>query len=159
MSTHESKTAAKARATASTAKAAAATVIDTAKDQIARVAEQHFKAADDVAAYGKSNVDALIQAGSIFFRGMEELTKSVVGLTQSHVETSMTAAKAFLSAKTLTELTDLQNAYAKTAFDSAVSEATRLSELAIRITNEAIEPLNARVTATMEHLGKPMMAA
>ena len=44
----------------------------------------------------------------------------------------MTAAKAFLSAKTLTEFTDLQNAYSKTAFDKAMAEATHLSELAIR---------------------------
>ena len=34
-----------------------------------------------------------------------------------------------------------------------------LSELAIKITNEAIEPISARVTATMEHMSKPNFAA
>jgi phasin family protein len=150
MSTVQTKPAGKARATASVIKA---------KDSIAHATERQFKAADDIAALGKSNVDALIQAGTSFYRGWEELTRSVVGLTQSQVETSMSAAKALLGAKTLTDFTDLQNAYTKTAFDNAVSEASRLSELAIRIANETVEPLSARLTATIEHLSKPALAA
>jgi len=136
----------------------AASVIETTQDQFAKAAESQFKAADEVAAFGKSNVEAFIQAGTIFFHGFEELARTVVGLTTAHVESSMTTAKALISAKTLTEVTDLQNAYTKSTFDHAVTEATHLSELAIKITNEAIEPLSARVTATMEHISKPVFA-
>jgi phasin family protein len=139
--------------------AATISVVDTAKDQFAKAAESQFKAADEVAAFGKSNLDAFIQAGSIFFHGFEELTRSFVGMTQAQVETGMSAAKAMIGAKTLTEFTDLQNSFTKTAFDSAVSEATHISELAIKIANEAIEPISARVTATMEHMSKPSFAA
>ena len=70
----------------------------------------------------------------------------------------MSTAKSLIAAKTVTELTDLQNAYAKSTFDHAVAEATHLSELAIKITNEAIEPLSARVTATIEQISKPVFA-
>lgn len=136
----------------------AATVIETTQDQFAKAAETQFKAADEVAAFGKSNVEAFIQAGTIFFHGFEELARTVVGLTTAHVESSMTTAKALITCKTLTEVTDLQNAYTKSTFDHAVSEATHLSELAIKITNEAIEPISARVTATMEHISKPVFA-
>ncbi len=86
---------------------------------------------------------------------MEELTRSLMGITQSQVETSLSTAKALISAKTLTEFTTLQNAYAKSAFDNVVTEATQLSEIAIRVANEAIEPLTARVTAAIEHASKP----
>ncbi len=146
-------------ASARTTKAAAETVADTAKEHFARAAETQFKAADEVAAFGKSNVEALIQAGSVFFHGMEELTRSMFGMTQSHVETSLSAAKSLIAAKTLTEFTDLQNAFSKTAFDNAVSDATKISELAIKITNEAIEPISQRVTATFEHISKPVFAS
>jgi phasin family protein len=155
MSTDEGKTAEKARAASRTAKATS--VVETAKDQFAKAAETQFKAADDVAAFGKSNVEAVIQSGSIFFHGLEELTKTLVSLTQSQVESSMSVAKSLIAAKTLTEFTDLQNSYAKSAFDNAVSEATRLSELAIKITNESIEPISARVTAAIEQMSKPVM--
>ena len=152
MTTVKSKTAEKVQT-------ATVSVVDAAKDQFAKAAESQFKAADEVAAFGKSNVDAFIQAGSIFFHGFEELTRSFVGMTQAQVETGMSAAKAMIGAKTLTELTDLQNSFTKTAFDSAVSEATHISELAIKIANETIEPISARVTATMEHMSKPSFAA
>ena len=144
--------------TSKTTKGSVTSVVDVAKDQFAKAAETQLKAADEIAAFGKSNVDAFIQAGTIFFHGFEELAKTFVGLTQSQVESGMTTAKALISAKTLTEFTDLQNAYAKSTFDHAVSEATHISELAIKITNEAIEPIGARVTATIEHMSKPTFA-
>ena len=147
-------TTAKAKVAGSTA-----SVIETTQDQFAKAAETQFKAADEIAAFGKSNVDAFIQAGTIFFHGFEEIARAMVGITQAQVEASMTTAKSLIAAKTVTELTDLQNAYAKSTFDHAVSEATHLSELAIKITNEAIEPLSARVTATIEQMSKPVFAA
>jgi phasin family protein len=134
-------------------------VIETTQDQFAKAAETQLKAADEIAAFGKSNVDAFIQAGTIFFHGFEEIARAMVGITQAQVEASMTTAKSLITAKTVTELTDLQNAYAKSTFDHAVAEATHLSELAIKITNEAIEPLSARVTATIEHMSKPVFTA
>ncbi len=154
MTTEDIKTTEKVRANTRAAKVVVENAVDTAKDHFAKAAETQFKAADEVAAFGKSNVEAFIKAGSIFFHGVEELTRSMVGLTQYNVESGMTAAKALITAKTLTEFTDLQNAFAKTTFDKAVSETTHLSELAIRITTDAIEPISARVTATIEQISK-----
>ncbi len=122
MTTEKSKTTEKVRV-------ATISVVDSAKDQFTKAAESQLKTADEVAAFGKSNVEAFIQAGSIFFHGFEELTRSFVGIAQSQVETGMSAAKAMIGAKTLTELTDMQNSFTKTAFDAAVSEATHISEL------------------------------
>jgi phasin family protein len=156
MTIEEAKLTEKVKTAARATKAAAETTVDTAKDQFARAAETQFKAADEAAALGKSNAEAFIQAGSIFFHGMEELTRSVFGMTQFQVETSLSAAKSLIAAKTLTEFTDLQNAYSKTVFDNAMADATKISELALKITNQAIEPISQRVTATFEHIAKPV---
>jgi phasin family protein len=137
---------------------AASSVVEATKDQLAKAAETQFKAVDEATAFGKSNAEAFIQAGTIFFHGFEELARTVVGMTQAQVETSMSTAKALIGAKTLTELTDLQNAYAKSTFDHVVSEATHLSEIAIKVTNDAMEPIGARVTAAIEHMSKPTFA-
>lgn len=154
MTTDDVKTADKVRA-ARTAKPAA-TGIETAKEQFAKVAETQFKAVDEVAAFSKSTMDAFLQSGSIFFHGLEAMARTIVGATQAQVETSMSVAKSLITAKTLAELTDLQNSYAKSTFDTAVNDATKISELAIKVTTEALEPINARVTATIEQLSKPM---
>ena len=144
--------------TTKTTKASAASVVDVAKDQFAKAAETQFKAADEVAAFGKSNMDAFVQAGTIFFHGFEELAKTFVGLTQAQVEIRYDHGEGLDQCQDLTEFTDLQNAYTKSTFDHVVSEATHISELAIKITNEAIEPISARVTATIEHMAKPAFA-
>ena len=114
-------------------------IVETAKAQFAKAAETQFKTANDVAALGKSNVEAMIQAGSIFFRGFEEITRSMVGLTQANLEANITTAKALMGVKTLTDITDLQSGYAKSSFDHAVTEATKLLQNGdFGITNEAV---------------------
>jgi phasin family protein len=144
--------------TAPAAIAQVATTVETSKDQVKKMTETQFKAADEMAAFGKANIEAFLHAGSVFFHGVEQLTRSMVGISQAHMESGLSTAKALISAKTLTEFTELQNAYAKSSFDSALSEATQLSEIAIRMTNEALEPLSARISATIEHVSKPTFA-
>ena len=39
-----------------------------------------------------------------------------------------------------------------------LAETSRLQELTTKVTNEALAPLNARVTATVETLSKPIAA-
>ena len=163
MSIEETQAVEKVRAAVRTTKAAAETAVNTAvntaQEQLSRATDTGMKTADDLASFGKSNVEAFVQAGSILFHGMEELSRSMFGITQAHVETSLSVAKSLLAAKTLTEFTDLQNAYSKTAFDNAVSDATKISEIALKITNEAIEPIAQRVTATIEQISKPVFSA
>ena len=159
MGADDTKPAEKVRATTRTARIASATVVEQAKARLESVSETQIKAADEFAAIGKSNVEAIIQAGTSLFRGAEELTRGLVGLSQSQFEAGISAAKAMLGAKTLSELAELQNQYSKSAFDQVVAESTRLSELAVKVTNEALEPIQARLNATVEQFTKPLVAA
>ena len=42
-----------------------------------------FKGYDEIAAFGKANIDALLQANSVFTKGVEELSKEFISLTQA----------------------------------------------------------------------------
>jgi len=162
MSTVEAKTTEKTRSAArksTTGARAPKAAPGKAPEPPAHVAARQIRAADDAAAFGKSNIDALVLAGTSFYRGWEEMARSVVGLTQNQVEAGVSAAKALLGAKTLGDVTQLQNAYTRTAFDNAVTEASRLSEIAIRIANETVEPLSVRMTAAIEQISRPTLAA
>jgi len=68
-------------------------------------------------------------------------------------------AKALLAAKTLREAADLQNDWAKASFDKLVAEGTKVSELSVKVANEAFQPLNARMNVAVEKLFKPVTAA
>jgi len=133
-------------------------VVTYTKEQVEKMGKQVFQAYDDLNGFHKENVDAMIQSGNILAKGLETLSKAMVAYTQSQVEQSVAATKAMMGVKTLRELVDLQTEFARTSFDTMIAEATKVSELSVKVANEAIEPLSARVNATVEKLSKPIAA-
>ena len=74
------------------------------------------------------------------------------------MEASAQAAKALLAARTLREAVDVQTDFAKSSFDKLVAESTKLSEISVKVANEAAEPISARVNAAIEKILKPVAA-
>ena len=121
-----------------------------AKEQFEKTAAQLLKSYEDLQATGKANVEALIASSTIAAKGAEDLGREVVAYGQSALDKSITTGKALLAAKTLQEVVELQNDFLKSSFDAMLAETSRLQELTTKVTNEALAPLNARVTATVE---------
>ncbi|WP_189046016.1 phasin family protein [Aliidongia dinghuensis] len=116
---------------------------------------QTFKGYEDFAAFGKANLDAFVQANTLFAKGIEELSKEVVSLTQSSLESSAAATKAIFAAKTLKDVVELQADFAKTSFEKLVANSTKLGELTVKLATDSAAPLGARVTAAAEKALKP----
>ncbi|MBL8807820.1 MAG: TIGR01841 family phasin [Rhodospirillales bacterium] len=130
-----------------------------AKEQADKVQAQSAKAFEDMAKFSKDNLDAVVSASTVYAKGFETFGKAFYALSQETVEASATVAKALLGAKTLKEAVDLQTDFAKTTFDKFVAESTKLSEMSIKVANEALEPINARVNVAVEKMLKPAVAA
>jgi phasin family protein len=113
-----------------------------------------FKGYEDVVQFGKDNLDAFVKSSTIVAKGWQDLSKSVFGLAQESVEDAVAASKALLGAKTIKELIDVQSGLAKTSFDKMVAESSRLSEVGVKLAEQAIAPINTRVTAAVEKLVK-----
>lgn len=134
-------------------------VVVAAKEQVEKANAQLLKGYEEYAAFGKQNVDAFVQSGSIVAKGMEEMSKAVFAFTQASLEAGVATGKAMLAVKTLRELVDLQAGFAKSSLDGFVAEGTKLSEMGVKVANQALEPINARVHAAVEKLAKPAAAA
>lgn len=129
------------------------------QEQVEKASAQVLKGYDELTALTKQNVDAFVKSGTVVAKGAEEAGKQVAAFTQSSLEKSVSNAKAMLAVKTIQELVELQNAYAKASIDALVSESTKMQELTVKIANEALAPLSARVNATVEVLSKKPVAA
>jgi len=116
---------------------------------------QTFKGYEDFAAFGKANLEAFVQANTLFAKGVEELSKEVVSLAQSSLETSTAATKAIFAAKTLKDVIELQADFAKTSFEKLVANSTKLGELTVKLATDSAAPIGARVTAASEKALKP----
>jgi len=130
-----------------------------AKEQVEKAQAQGTKALEDVTKFSKENLDALVSASTVYAKGFETFGKAWYAFSQETVEASAAVAKQLLGVKTLKEAVDLQTDFAKTTFDKFVAEGTKLSEMSIKVANEALEPINARVNVAVEKLLKPAVAA
>lgn len=141
------------KAVASTRDNVEKTVVAT-REQVEKASVATLKGYDDFASISKQNVDAFIKASNIFAKGFEDLSRSCMGYAQSAADKQAEAAKAMMSAKSVTEFMELQSDLARSSFDTVIAETTKLSEMTIKLANETLEPISAQANATFERLVK-----
>ena len=154
--TTQSKSKAASKTAGAAVKATAETyeqVVETTKAQVEKASEAAVRGYDDFASLQKDGVDALIKASEIWAKGAEDLGKAYFAIANEAVESNSAAAKSLLSAKSLKEVVDLQGELARTSFDKSLSEGVRLSELSLKVANEAFQPIQDQFTAAVEKTG------
>lgn len=128
------------------------------KDQFEKAGGTMFKGFDDVAAFGKDNVEAVVTAGNIATKGWQDLGAAWFAFAKGAVDTNVAVMQAMMSVKSPQDLVNIQSSYAKSTFDSFVAEGSKFSEMGVKVTNDAMAPINARVNATVEKFSKPLAA-
>jgi len=105
---------------------------------------------DQFLGYGKDTVEAYMKSANATGKGVETLHNELYAFSKQSVEDSIAATKALLGTKSVHEAFELQSDFAKSAFDSYVSQVTKLGEIFSATAKEAIEPLQGRVQAWVE---------
>lgn len=140
------------------AKASYEQAMQMTKDNVEKASQNFFKGYGELAVVGKENLEAFVQSSTVMVKGAETFGKEWMGFAQAAVEQNVAAIQSLVAAKTLKEVVELQNDWAKKAFDSAVAESARLSEMGVKTANDAFEPIKARVNVSVEKLFKPAAA-
>ena len=128
------------------------------KEQFEKMNTNAFKVYEEISKFSKDNIEACVAASTIAAKGAENIGKAVMAFTQESMEAGAQVAKAVLGAKTLREAVDLNADFAKQSFDKFVAESTKLSEMTVKVSNEALEPISARVNVAVEKMFKPVAA-
>lgn len=112
--------------------------------------EKAVKNYDQLVGYGKETVEAYVKSASVAGKGAETLHNEIYTYSKQSIEELIAAAKTLMGAKSVHEAFELQSDFAKAAFNAYVGEMTKLSELFVATTKDAIEPLQGRVQAWVE---------
>jgi len=104
----------------------------------------------DAAVMGQDQIDAVIKSSTIFQKGMEEIIKVASQIAQEAGEKQAAATKTLFSCKTLNEFTDAQSKLAQSSFDNFLSNATKLSELSVKVCTDCMAPINDQVGKAMK---------
>lgn len=112
--------------------------------------KQFEKIAQDATSAGQEQVDALVKSSAIFAKGMEDIIKTCMEIAQESSEKGQSVAKTVMSCKTLNEFTDVQSRLAQTSFDDFMTNATRISEKAVKLCTDVFEPINDQMGKSMK---------
>lgn len=99
------------------------------------------------------NTEALIESSTSAARGAELLAQELNTTAKASLERSINNSRAFLSARSLREVVELQTSFATATLQAALTNASRLQELSTRISGDVVAPLQARLTANMSRFG------
>ncbi len=81
-----------------------------------------------------------------------------MGFAQSSMDAQVAISKQLLGVKTFREAVDMQTSFTKTSFDTALAESAKLTELSVKVANEAMTPIQDRVNVMTDKLMKPVAA-
>lgn len=121
--------------------------------------KQFEKLTQDATALGQDQLDALIKSTAIFQKGLEEIVKVTTQIAQEAGESNASATKALFACKTLNELADAQTKLAQTSFDTFMSNATKLSELSVKVCTDSLAPINDQMGKSIKKASETMAAA
>ncbi|KQZ73107.1 phasin [Sphingopyxis sp. Root214] len=104
------------------------------------------KLAEEAVEFNKANVEALVEAGKIAAKGIETLGQEGVTYARKSFEDTTAALKGYTSVKTPADFFKLYAENSKKAFDAAVAQTSKTSELVVKLTNDSFAPISNRVS-------------
>jgi phasin family protein len=116
--------------------------------------DKAIKSAEDIVSFNQGNVEAFIKSSQIWATGLQDLSKHFAATAQAQIDETVATVKALSSVKSLKEAIDLQTALTKTAFEKAVAEGGKITDASVKLAEQALAPLTARVTLAAEKFGR-----
>lgn len=139
-------------------------IIEKTKEKIMSKKNQAFDKASfekftkESADFGREYSEAMAKAGSIFMKGLEDMTGALVSMAQTSAEKQAKFAKEAMSIKTINEFAEVQNKIVQSNFDDFMAGFTKISEMGVKLLSEGTEPVNAQITKVIQRASESMAA-
>ena len=112
------------------------------------------KTAEEAFAFSQGNIEAFTRSGQIWSAGLQDLSRQFAATVQASIEETMDKFRALTSTKSIKDAIDLQSGLIRASAEKAVAETSRLTSASIKLTEEALAPLTARVSLAAETFAK-----
>ena len=114
--------------------------------------ERNTRIAEELSELGKGNVEAFVASTKVAAKGVEKIGQEVAELSRKSFEDASSAMKRFADVKSPTDFFRLQAEFARSQFDMAIAESSRLSETMIKFAGQAAEPITSRYSVAAERV-------
>ena len=100
---------------------------------------------DEFQKYGKDNMDATMKAWGQLSKGVQAIAAETVDYSKKSFEEGSAAMEKLFGAKSLEKAIEIQSAYAKSAYEGFVAQATKMGELYADLAKESCKPFESFV--------------
>jgi len=112
--------------------------------------EKSLNAMNDLSAFQKETVDAVIASATTAGKSVETLNTNAIAYAKKAMEESVAAAKSMASAKSVQELIEIHADFTKSSLDSYLAEVNKTTDLVSSMVKDSMKPLNDRMAAAVE---------
>lgn len=116
--------------------------------------EKAMKTAEEFVAFSQGNIEAIVKASQIWATGVQGLSKNMAAVAKASMDESIAAFKAMTGVKSLKDAIDLQSSFARSAMEKSVAESGKLTDASLKLTEQALAPITARVSVAVEKFSK-----
>jgi len=133
-------------------------IVKANQEQVEKTSAQILKGYEDIAAFHRDTVDALVLSSTIAAKGIEDLSRQAAAYARAALDDSLALGNALLKVRSPQEAVSLHSAFVKASLETAVTESARFQEQTVQLLSDTLAPINARVRAAAEHVTKALAA-
>jgi phasin family protein len=100
---------------------------------------------DDFQKLGKDNMDTCMKQFGTVSKGWQAIATEFADYSKKSFEEGSATLEKLLGAKSLEKAIEIQSAYAKSAYETFVAEATKMGELYTDLAKETYKPLEGMI--------------
>ena len=116
--------------------------------------DKAMKTAEEIMTFSQGNIEALTRSSQIWSTGVQDLSKQVAASAQASIDETVGMFKALTSVKSLKDAIELQSSLTKSSLEKVMAQGGRLTEASVKLTEQALAPITARVTLAVEKFAK-----
>jgi len=116
--------------------------------------EKTMKTAEEFVSFGQGNVEAMLKCDQIWAAGVQDLSKSFAATAQAQLDQTVSTWKALSGVKSIKEAMELQTSLARNSMGSAVSETGKLTDASMKLAEQTMAPIAARMSLAVEKFGR-----
>lgn len=116
--------------------------------------EKSTEAMSEMTDFAKGNVEAVVKSGKAFAEGVQGMGQTIADEAKTAYETTTADIQEMASVKSPTELFQLQGKIMRRNFDAMIAAATKNSDATMKLANDVVAPMSARVSVASEKISK-----
>ncbi|MGB7098509.1 MAG: phasin family protein [Xanthobacteraceae bacterium] len=109
--------------------------------------------------FGKGQIEAASMAAASLAKGFQTIAAETTNYSKKSLEANSAYVGKLLGAKSLDDAIQTQSAYAKSAYEDFVTQATKIGELYTNLAKEAFRPVESMIAKVQAAAGPAKVQA